>query len=400
VQPFRRFKVMRTRHQDGWIEETDARNWKAHSYEYIRNAQTGVEQRHHRSRIVGGKATMRKFEAEQELDKILAPVNATQTSRRDDRVPLRWFTKHRWQPKVEGNWGTTTAKTNSYFVRAILAEFGDTPLRELDDVKLQAWINTLAKTYSRSMVFHCYTYLRAICAETVEQDFLVKNPARKLSRPNKRLTRKPDETTLEWPQYKAVIDAAETLRDKLVIKVGSGTAVRPGELFAFRWSSLKHLPNGHISLLVSETVYKGRVRDWAKTESSENYVPLPKRLAVELAAWRTLTEWNKNQDFIFPNSRGGVLDYENFEARVLDPIRKKLGLAKLNFQILRRTYATLAYGEHKGTLIDVQKQLRHSRPDITLEEYAKELPDSVYAMADAMYEGIAGPAESLAESVQ
>jgi hypothetical protein len=73
---------------------------------------------------------------------------------------------------------------------------------------------------------------------------------------------------------------------------------------------------------------------------------------------------------------------------VLDPIRQQLGLEKLNFQILRRTYATRAIGERKGTLKDVQKQLRHARPDTTLENYVKDIPESVYAMTDSMYEMI------------
>jgi len=79
----------------------------------------------------------------------------------------------------------------------------------------------------------------------------------------------------------------------------------------------------------------------------------------------------------------------------LNPILLKLGIPKLNFQILRRTFATLAVGERKGTLKDVQKQWRHARPDTTLENYVKDIPDSVYLMVDAMYEGIAGPNEKL-----
>jgi integrase len=381
---------MRARNQSGWVEETSARSWKAHWYEYICDSETGKEQRRHRSRIVGHKSHMRKFEAEAELGKIVSPLNATQSSRRDDRVSLRWFVEHRWRPTVEGSWGMTTQKTNAYFVRAILGRFGDRSLRELDRVDLQDWLNQLARDYSRSMVFHCYTYLKSMCGEAVEQDFLAKDPGRKLKRPK---TRKPDETVLEWPQYQAVIDAAETLRDKLAIKVGSGTGVRPGELFAFRWRSMEQLPNGRHALRVKETVYKCKLRSWAKTEESEAYVPLPKRLAAELLDWRTLTPSSADQDFIFPNSQGGFMDYENFEARVLGPIRTKLRLAKLNFQILRRTFATLAVGERKGTLKDVQKQLRHARPDTTLENYVKEIPDSVYQMVDAMYEGIAGSVE-------
>jgi integrase len=387
---------MRARSQSGWIEETKARNWKAHWYEYVKDPQTGQERRQHRSRIVGEKSHMRKYEAEAELAKIVSPLNATQTSRRDDRVPLSWFVEHRWQPTVEGGWSASTKKTNHHFVKTILAEFGQKALRELDCVDLQNWLNKLAGEYSRSMVFHCHTYLKAICAEAVDQDFLAKDPARKLKRPR---TRKPNETVLEWSQYQAVIDAAETLRNKLAIKVGSGTAVRPGELFAFRWRSLEELPSGRHALRVTETTYKCKLRPWAKTEGSEAYVPLPKRLAAELLEWRKLSAWSADDDFIFPNSKGGFLDYENFSGRVLEPIRLKLGLQKLNFQILRRSYATRAVGERKGTLKDVQKQLRHSRPDMTLENYVKDIPESVYAMSDSMYEKMAGPdpAELLAQ---
>jgi hypothetical protein len=36
----------------------------------------------------------------------------------------------------------------------------------------------------------------------------------------------------------------------------------------------------------------------------------------------------------------------------------------------------------------VQKQLRYSRPNTTLENYVKEIPESVYRMVDAMYDEI------------
>jgi hypothetical protein len=35
--------------------------------------------------------------------------------------------------------------------------------------------------------------------------------------------------------------------------------------------------------------------------------------------------------------------------------------------------------------------LRHTRPDTTLENYVKDVPASVFAMSDAMYEQMAGP---------
>lgn len=184
--------------------------------ECVRDSETGRERRRHHSKVLGKKNKTRKFEAKEALNKIVSPLNAAQTSRRDDRVSLRWFGDNRLRSIVEGIWGPTTRKTKEHFIRVILEKFGDNPLRELDGVELQGWINQLASEYSRSMVFHCRKNLKSMCAEAVE-------------------------TFLEWPQYQFVIDAAQTLRDKLAIKVGSGTAVRPGELFAFRWRSLEKL---------------------------------------------------------------------------------------------------------------------------------------------------------------
>ena len=388
---------MRTRRQDGWLVKTKNGSWRAHWNEYIRDPESGQERRQHRSKVVGywlasktddSSATakpMTKGYAKDELQKIVSPLNGRQSRRADDRVSLRWFVEKRWRPTVEGGWAETTRRTNEHFLGLILAKFGDQPLHALDRVELQDWLNHLADTYSRSIVFHVGTCLKNICDEMVEQDYLLKDPGRKLKRPK---TRQPDETILDWPQYRKVIDAAKTLRDKLAIKVGSGTGVRPGELFGFRWRSLEQLPDGHYALKVTETVYKAKLRPWAKTKGSQDYVPLPERLAAELLQWRTISSSYGDLDPIFPNAIGGFMDYENFEARVLDPIRRQLGLEKLNFQILRRTYASLAYNSKKGTLKDVQKQLRHSRPDTTLLSYVKEIPGSVYVMADAMWDGM------------
>jgi integrase len=63
---------------------------------------------------------------------------------------------------------------------------------------------------------------------------------------------------------------------------------------------------------------------------------------------------------------------------------EKLGLPKLNFQVLRRTMATLAQG--KGWVKDIQTHLRHSKADTTANEYMQELPESVGRMVESMYE--------------
>ena len=88
-------------------------------------------------------------------------------------------------------------------------------------------------------------------------------------------------------------------------------------------------------------------------------------------------------DFIFPNADGGFLLVSNYRNRVLKPLAERLGIEKLNFQILRRTMATQA--QNTGSVKDIQAHLRHARPDTTANEYMQALPASVQQMVGSVY---------------
>jgi integrase len=60
-------------------------------------------------------------------------------------------------------------------------------------------------------------------------------------------------------------------------------ALRPSELFAFRW---KRFDYAALTLTVAETVYKGKIRDWGKTKKSLTVIHIPRQLAHDLQAWR------------------------------------------------------------------------------------------------------------------
>ena len=77
------------------------------------------------------------------------------------------------------------------------------------------------------------------------------------------------------------------------------------------------------------------------------------------------------------------MDTGNYRNRVLIPLAEKLGLPKLNFQVLRRTTSTLA--QKKGSVKDIQAHLRHAKADTTANEYMQELPESVKQMVDSVY---------------
>ena len=78
------------------------------------------------------------------------------------------------------------------------------------------------------------------------------------------------------------------------------------------------------------------------------------------------------------------MDTGNHRNRILNQLAEKLGLPKLNFQVLRRTMATLA--QRKGSAKDIQAHLRNSKADTTANGYMQELRESVGRMVESMYE--------------
>lgn len=219
-------------------------------------------------------------------------------------------------------------------------------------------------------------YLRDIFAEAVDQDFLPKDPARKVKVPSQ--LRGTDTTTLNWDQLRLAL-AELDLRDRLLLELDMTNALQPSELFALKWKCFDARAS---AMRVTETVYKGKLRSWGKTRKSLSTVHIPRTLIADLEDWRRRCSNPAPEAFIFPNQDGGFLDTDNFRKRVLHKLARELELPKLTFQVIRRSIATLA--QKKGTVKDVQGVLRHSRTATTTDVYMQEIPESVRATVNAI----------------
>jgi integrase len=209
-------------------------------------------------------------------------------------------------------------------------------------------------------------YLRDIFAEAVDQDFLVKDPARKVKVPSQ--LRDTDTTTLTWNQLRlALVELAQ--QDRILLELDMTNALRPSELLAFRWKCFDHEAS---ALKIIETVYKGNIRPWGKTKKSLTVIHIPRSLADDLQRWKEQCPDPSPGAFIVPDKAGGFLDTDNYRKRVLHKLAKDLKLPKLTFQVIRRTIATLA--QKKGTVKDVQGVLWHSRTATTTDIYMQEFP--------------------------
>jgi integrase len=345
---------------------------------------------------LGPKSKLTKTEArqalEREITKQLGQPGSPTRIINDGSVTLGWFVNSRFIPLKEAVWKEETAKTKKLLIRLDIVELlGDIPLVNFDKFSLQLHLNKLALTRSKDRVLQMRAYIRDIFAEAVDQDFLVKDPARKLKVPAQ--LRATDTTTLTWDQLRLALSKL-SLRDRILLELDMTNALRPSELFAFRWKRFDYSAQ---TLTVVETVYKGKIRDWGKTKKSLTVIHIPRQLADDLQAWRLEREgkakeaFSKNKkksaalspdDFMFENEEGGFLDTDNYRKRVLHKIARELQFPKLTFQVIRRTIATLA--QKKGTVKDVQGVMRHSRAATTTDVYMQEIPASVQSTINSI----------------
>jgi integrase len=375
-----RRKRMRTRHQDGWVEERGSRHkrWYGHYYVYATD-ETGKESRRHIGVQLGEKAKLRKWEAEDKLRKIIA--SATKAQPKPNNLTLEWFTRERFLPMRTAQWAPSTRQTNLYNLEHhILPTLGSKALCELEKFHCQVFLNGLAeKGFSFTVVDHCRTMLKAILEEAVDSDLIGKNPARKLVNPE---TKESEKHVLPKVEARALLEALP-FRDRLIVAIAAFCAMRPGEIFGLRWSSWR---GDHLQ--IEGTAWRGVLRPGrAKTKGSKAPVVLPDYLQPLLAAWREQNPSAPAEALIFPSEKGTPMRPENWLRRRVKPAAAALGITvPVCFQVMRRTFATNAQGH--GNAKDVQAHLRHTDIATTLGIYTQAIPESVRKLVNDVAEDV------------
>jgi len=426
---YRRLR-MRIRHQEGWVEERGPRLY-GHYYIYQRNP-AGKEVRRHVGLALGAKAKLPKHEARGKLRKFIAAAAAIETQIRKlvaernlnaedeaaqreavqnivnaeddpevgaeraiaflntkvqpaaDHLTLAWYLQERFLPMKIPGWAPSTRETNLYTInRHILPGLGTAPLERLDKFGCQVFLNELATRkrpdgvtgFSRDVIEHAAVMLKAILEEACDADLIKKNPARKLKRPD---TPEPTKLTLPKDQARALLDALP-FRDRLIAMIAAFCAMRAGEIFGLRWSSWQDK-----ELHVTGTAWRGTMRPGkAKTEGSKAGIALPDVLVPALVMWREHCGNPPGDALIFPSLQKTPMRPENWLRRRIKPIAAKLGISvPVNFQVLRRTFATNA--QVYATPKDVQTHLRHADIATTLGIYTQPVGESVRKLVNAV----------------
>ena len=398
-------RMPKSRHQRGFVEEVGKRvkQWKGHYFIYARQPD-GEEKRIHKSAILGPKSGTPRWKAEEKLQGIIDKETATVNVRPSPEYTLRWFWEHRFRPMKESTWKISARPKMVWLIeRYVVQPFADVPLGELDRFALQKHLNEIAGRFSKSVVLKFRTFMKAILDEATEQDFIGKNPARKLEIPATR------EQCHRAPLQAEIRELLGVLseRDHLILHMFSVLGLRPGELFALRRNDSE--PSGELRIdeAVSDALRGNERIVTPKTEASIARVWLPRSIRDELDFWMRNMEDQRPEAFLFPSTRGTPMSPNNFRARHLKPA------AELALEAMRRSGRHIPQGflegiDHRalrrccatrmqkcGNVKDAQAHLRHASPDMTVGTYMQAIPESVRAAVEALDADLMGKPEPM-----
>jgi integrase len=150
-----------------------------------------------------------------------------------------------------------------------------------------------------------------------------------------------------------LVEAAETEQDAALFLTAAFTGLRASELRALRWrsvdiaGSLIHVERGFTDEGGEDLPKSYRVRS----------VPLMPQVALALSRLRERELFTGEDDLVFVNTIGGVLDYDQL-ARRYRAAQKRAGLRPLRFHDLRHSFGTMAVRQFPIT--DVQTWMGHA----------------------------------------
>jgi integrase len=209
------------------------------------------------------------------------------------------------------------------------AGLGDVRLAQLSPEQICAWRLNVPEGHR----FEATQALRQVLNRAVAWKLIDDNPA-KHGVPNPRRRCREQRPFASWAQIRALAERLGPSFGRMIL-FAAATGLRPSELFALEQSDVDRQAG---VVQIRRAYANGRVKQ-TKTRLSRRAVPLQ---AIALEALDQLRP-REDSPLLFPNSRGGYLDFRNFNRRHWKPVQKRVGIEPLrDLYDLRHTYATFA----------------------------------------------------------
>jgi integrase len=341
---------MRTRHSAGGVRKQRGRwigLWRV----------DGKKQ----SRVLGFVKDMSKGDAREAVQKIVAAERAE-----GNPAAFGQFVKSVWFPFKTRRWKPSTREESMQRVNHhLVAEFEDRELASFQRDELQDLLDSKAPGLSFSVTDHLRWDMKAIFDLAVSEGLIVRNPALMLFTP--REAKKPVHRVMTIEDVQKAFLVLDG-RERLIVKLAILAGMRPGEIFGLKWGQL-----GATYAEVHQRVYRGLV-DTPKTDQSYRKAALSEGLLADIESWRVKSLTVESGSWVFPSERFTPMSKDNCWRRNIQPRLAEAGLDWVNFQVMRRTHATLmkALGADGKLVAD---QLGHSL-DVNQNVYTQSSVES------------------------
>ena len=287
---------------------------------------------------------------------------------------------------------STRARYEGVIDNYLLPAFGSVCLRDLTRSALQRYLSQMGKLrLSQESKDKIRDVLSAVLRWAVECEVLVKNPAEGLRLPPPTTGRR-SKPYITPPQFAALVELIREPYSTMVF-VAVYTGLRVSELIGLRWRNV-HAD----SISIEERYCRG---DFGPPKSAASNATIAvnqvviarihrlKTLVISVKAGRAMRRYQAVKhdgpdDLVFQSPvKGAPMRDNNILARHMKPAARQLGIGWVNWQVLRRSFATwlkMAGADVK----DAQALMRHSRASTTLDIYQQFVPESQRQVVDRL----------------
>ena len=274
----------------------------------------------------------------------------------------------------------------------VVPHIGHLKLRELKSQDVEAVFDA-AKAVSVSILEQTKKVTNRMFTFAIENEYVLKeNPISKgLSKrvtafiTSSRKTTEQDAIGLGLEQINYILMDVKGQLHEILFHSQILHGLRISEALALRWEDVD-LERDELKIVRQvDGVSKGKLEGtkWAgqtgptitspKTERSRRRIPLQQGTKALLE----LTPVKERHGYIYSTANGTPVSYSNYLRRVFDPLKHRVGLAAhIHTHDLRKFFGSYLLAQEGVDVMTVSKWMGHATPAITMEVYAKVIPET------------------------
>jgi integrase len=281
-----------------------------------------------------------------------------------------------WKATVLPTYKHSTQKNHRHIADKHLApRFGKMQIADVTREEVQRYVSDLIKEgYAPKTIDHIHDVLSAVLRTAVEWGHLTDNPAHRVKLP--KVTTVRPKWALTTEQAALLLQTLPPL-PKTMVGLVLLSGIRRGELFALRWRAVNEEVR---CLMIREGVYEGKF-DTPKTPASVRDVPLSDAVMQLIAEWRARCKRTEPDALVFATWSGKPISPNNVLRQHVYPACAALGLPRVSWLTLRRTYSSWAHAKAVPGKV-VAQLMGHTKVDTTLNVYTQVIDGAARTAAD------------------